>query len=64
VALDDRQHVEAVAIMRRLVEGRYEPFGVDPETYHAANQWLKENHPEPSVYVAAMREASRTGGDG
>lgn len=47
--LDDVKHVEAVAIMRTLVE--------DPSDFHAqraAEQWLAENHPAPEVYVAAL----------
>ena len=54
MALNDRQHVEAVAIMRALLE---DPLG--PMQQRAAHQWLGENHPEPAVYMAALRD--RTG---
>lgn len=55
MALNDVQHVEAVAIMRRLVD---EPIGGDSQARIAARQWLAENHPEPSAYVAAMEHAA------
>jgi hypothetical protein len=49
MALDDRQHVEAVAIIRRLMQPTY-----DRETMIAAEVWLRENHPEPAVYINAL----------
>ena len=51
MALNDRQHVEAVAIIRALLE---DPLG--PMPLRAAHQWLAENHPEPGVYMAALRD--------
>lgn len=54
MSLNDRQHVEAVAIMQRLLDVASH-FGADEEGQRAATQWLGENHPEPSVYMAAMR---------
>jgi hypothetical protein len=61
MALGDRQHVEAVAIMRALLEagaGRdFDPLG--PSPYLAAEVWLRENHPEPAVYMAAVAGVAR-----
>jgi hypothetical protein len=55
MALGDRQHVEAVAILRRLVEEDER----DEDARLAAKVWLRENHPEPEVYIAAIKEAVR-----
>lgn len=67
--LDDRQHVEAFAIMRRIVdlgctcgcgdEGREfehhpECGATDNEVGQAAVQWLKENRPNPATYFNAL----------
>lgn len=53
MALDDRQHVEAVAIMRRLAEC-VEHAVRDTEALIAAEVWLGECHPDPEVYMAAV----------
>lgn len=50
MALDDVGHVEAVALIRRLVEN---PEGADPEAIVAGRNWLEVNHPSMSAYVAA-----------
>jgi hypothetical protein len=50
MALGDVQHVEAVSIIRRLVD-----YSQDPEGLVAARAWLEENHPSPEAYVAAAR---------
>jgi hypothetical protein len=52
VSLDDVKHVEAYAIIKRLVERP------DLEGRDAGLQWLEENHPEQSAYVAAARSLS------
>ena len=59
MSLNDRQHVEAVAIMRALIE---DPLGPASEgtAQRAARQWLAENHPGPAAYMAALRDR---GGD-
>lgn len=49
MALDGVKHVEAVAILKRLVESP------DLEGRDAALQWLEENHPAPADYTAAAR---------
>lgn len=54
MALNDRQHVEAVAIMRCLLDA-VEHVDCDRAGKQAATQWLAENHPQPAVYMAAMR---------
>ena len=56
MSLNDRQHVEAVAIIERLIT----PFP-DPIVVEGAKQWLKENHPEPAAYMAAMTALSNDG---
>lgn len=58
MALDDRQHVEAVSIMRRMYEARM--AGVDGEAWDAAGIWLEENHPAPTVYMAALAATAST----
>ena len=52
MSLDDRQHVEAVAIIRRLRESP------DPAALLAADHWLRENHPAPEVYIAALKASA------
>lgn len=60
MSLDDRQHVEAVAIVRSLRDLTLglcdQPEEVD--AVKAADVWLRENHPSPEVYVAALRGAA------
>lgn len=57
MALNDQAHVEAVAIIRQFVQAA--EFGIaDTEAMRAGRQWLKENHPRPEVYVAALSAAS------
>lgn len=51
MALNDLQHVEAVAIIRRLVEGVEGGAGPGSEAHLAGQIWLRENHPAPEVYV-------------
>lgn len=46
--LDDVRHVEAVAIIRALIENPYGPF------VSIAEHWIETNHPPPDAYVAAM----------
>jgi hypothetical protein len=53
--LDDVAHVEAVAVMRALLESPGDPF-----VRLAAKHWLEENHPPPEAYVAALAERSTT----
>ncbi len=50
MSLDDRQHVEACAIIRSLVEGPPDPYAI-----LTARNWLRENHPPPESYMAAVR---------
>lgn len=57
VVLNDREHVEAAAIIRRLLDVA-EHFGCDEEAKVAARQWLVENRPEPGVYIAALTAAA------
>lgn len=59
MALDDVQHVEAVAIMRRLADTAAYAMPRDPEAVEAAEKWLKANHPEPGAYMAAMASMVR-----
>lgn len=62
MALNDRQHVEAVAITRRMAEALgHLGFG-DMAECVAARQWLRENHPEPEVYMAALRDVEEEAG--
>ena len=49
--LDDVRHVEAVALMRRVLD--YAPT-LPPEVRNATEAWLAEYHPPPRAYVAAM----------
>lgn len=60
MALGDREHVEAVGIIRNLVLA----LGPDDEldeyaTFcaQAGTQWLEENHPTTAVYVGALNDA-------
>lgn len=74
--LSDREHVEAVAIMRRMKElfeelrgPRADPLAVldapVTEALIAADVWLQENHPKPGVYIAAVAAvATRSDFDG
>lgn len=48
--LDDAAHVEAVAVIRAMLE---DP--ANPMPRMAAKQWLLENHPSPEAYMAALR---------
>lgn len=58
MALDDVKHVEAVAIIRRLVESP------DLEGRDAAQVWLEANHPPPEAYAAAARSLTEPEGMG
>lgn len=49
MALNDVQHVKAVALIRALLE---DPTA--PTIRATAEGWLEENHPPPSAYIAAM----------
>lgn len=67
MALDDLQHVEAVAIIRNLVLALGPREALDDYALtcaQAGDQWLSENHPTGAVYVAAIRasDASRETG--
>lgn len=59
--LEDREHVEAVAIMRRMADAR--TADLDPAAWVAAEQWLRENHPAPEVYMAAVASMAGTTGE-
>jgi hypothetical protein len=52
MSLNDRQHVEAVAIIRRMAEAKR--IEGDPEAWAAARGWLRENHPSTEMYLAAL----------
>lgn len=54
MSLNDRQHVEAVAIIRALVQ--VTPTELKGDAYGAAVQWLEENHPSPAAYMNALRD--------
>ena len=59
MALGDRQHVEAVAIIRNLLAALGPREDLDEYAQDCAiagEVWLRENHPEPDVYVAALKE--------
>lgn len=61
MALGDREHVEAVAIIRNLLLALGPREQLDPyATYcaDAGDQWLDENHPSTEVYVGALRDAN------
>lgn len=59
--LDDRAHVEAVAILRRLLEAQASGLA-DPDAQLAAVVFLREHHPEPGVYLAALAQGPVSGG--
>lgn len=61
MALDDVKHVEAVAIMRAMIET---PGGymMPDELKATVEGWLEENHPPPSAYMAAMRSRAAVSG--
>lgn len=52
MALDDRQHVEATAILNRVTE---EAPHLSGEVLDAAEQWLKENRPSTGAYSNAAK---------
>lgn len=52
MALTDVEHVEAVALINGILDAA--PT-LPPEIRTGAEGWLKEHHPEPSAYMAAMR---------
>lgn len=60
--LDDVRHVEAVAVVRALLN--QEPGDDLPR--RAAEQWLRENHPSPEAYLLALAwwQEHDTGGAG
>jgi hypothetical protein len=58
MSLDDVKHVEAVAIMRTLIESPW-GYGMPDELKQTAEAWLTENHPPPEAYMAAMRSRVR-----
>lgn len=53
MALDDIKHVQAVAIIKRLLK---DPL--DPEGRAAGEVFLGENRPEPDAYMKALRAAT------
>lgn len=60
MALGDREHVEAVAIIRNLLCAlgpREELDGYARECATAGDVWLRENHPPAEVYVAALKDS-------
>jgi hypothetical protein len=56
MSLGDREHVEAVAIIRQFVETSEALNLHDADAVKAGRQWLAENHPTPAVYVAAIKD--------
>lgn len=58
MALNDVEHVEAVAIIRKLIETG---ITCDPDVTRAAVGWLEEHHPSPSAYIAAARSCIEAG---
>jgi hypothetical protein len=56
MALDDVRHVEAVALIKALVEERGSIL-----VGAAALAWCEENHPPPSAYMAAMTHMAKGG---
>lgn len=50
--LDDVAHVEAIAIIKGLVEW-CDPIGTGT-LFEAALAWCAEHHPPPEAYMAAM----------
>jgi len=72
MALTDVEHVEAVTIVRALLEQA--TSGVDVELRAGAEDWLERNHPSASAYAASARslsaeaeldrEAGQNGGQG
>lgn len=61
MALGDLQHVEAAAIIRNLLLALGPPEKLDDYATlcaEAGQQWLKENHPTPAVYIAAITGAN------
>ncbi len=54
MALDDVKHVEAVAIIRLLIESPW-AHAMPEEQREGVEGWLTENHPPPTAYMAAMR---------
>lgn len=58
MALDDVRHVEAIALMQRMLDD-----AGDRIPYRAVVEgWLEENHPGPDAYVAALHHLAS--GDG
>jgi hypothetical protein len=60
MSLGNREHVEAVAIIRNLVAAVGPLMETNPyaaECAQAGEQWLSENHPTSRVYVEALRES-------
>jgi hypothetical protein len=55
--LSIKAHVEAVSIMRALLIG-LERGTISGDAIAAAEVWLRENHPKPEEYIAAMEESS------
>lgn len=53
MALDDVEHVEAIAIIRGLAEEW--PLPAHESLVRAAEAWCDAHRPEPSAYMAAMR---------
>lgn len=60
MALGDREHVEAVAIIRNLLAalGPHDRLdGYARDCANAGAQWLEENHPSTEVYMGALNDA-------
>lgn len=51
MALDDVQHVEAVAIIKALLEASP---AIPVTAREGTEAWLADHHPEPHAYSAAM----------
>lgn len=56
MALDDVQHVEAIAIIKALVE-LFDPTQ-SREPSRTALAWCTEQYPSPAAYMAALRARS------
>jgi hypothetical protein len=58
MALNDLQHVEAVAILRSIQDAHdQELVRLPPDLVAAVDVWLRENHPAPHTYMAAMSQS-------
>lgn len=54
--LNDVRHVEAVAIIRTLLN--HAQLTASADVIRGVEGWLEENHPPPPAYIAAMQQLS------